>query len=458
MSPLRLAAATACVCALLGCPPSGAGPQGEAGPQGPRGETGPVGPPGAPGANGRDGADGAPGPQGPAGPQGPMGQVLILDGGVVTGPRGPTGSSVVVTPLAPGAACPAGGVRVAQEDGGNPQQVCNGQAGAPGQAGASVVLTALGQGDATCPSGGTRLTVGNTTTFACNGAPGAAGAAGAQGPAGAQGLQGPVGPPGPALLLDGGSVPVSASNGFVFAGFTAQTFTGNLGGPVGAHAKCNAELPGAHLCTMREYQWTGSPLAIPATGAWIDDSSTTSNSAPNNFPRDRVMTAFCDSWRSSVGPGNWATFLDPTGVWAPASYNQCQTVRPLACCRSPHAGWFRGFTALTFDGNLGGPVGANAKCHAQYAGAHLCTMREYQWAGSSSAIPSGGAWIDDSSTTSSSSPNNFPRDRVMTAFCDSWRTNVGPGNWATFLDVSGVWAQASYNQCQTARALACCGG
>ena len=111
--------------ALLGCPaaegPQGpVGPQGAAGPAGPQGAAGPTGPQGSPGAMG---APGSIGPEGPQGIQGPAGMVLVLDGGVVTGPPG---SSVVVTAIAPGATCAQGGIRVTQVSDGGVSSVCNG--------------------------------------------------------------------------------------------------------------------------------------------------------------------------------------------------------------------------------------------------------------------------------------------------------------------------------------------
>lgn len=52
--------------------------------------------------------------------------VLVLDGGVVTGPAG---APVVLTQLSPGSACATGGVRVTQLIDGGVVDVCNGAAG-----------------------------------------------------------------------------------------------------------------------------------------------------------------------------------------------------------------------------------------------------------------------------------------------------------------------------------------
>jgi uncharacterized repeat protein (TIGR03803 family) len=176
---------------------------------GPEGAPGPAGAPGAPGADGTDGTDGADGEAGPRGPQGdagaqgpqgvqgPAGQVLVLDGGVVTGPPG---SSVVVSNIDAGSSeCPTGGVRVTQLSDAGISTICNGNNGAtgmqgpqgipgtaggqgipgtaggqgiPGVAGTSTVGLSLGVGNANCPTGGSQFTTGTTVTYACNGSVG----------------------------------------------------------------------------------------------------------------------------------------------------------------------------------------------------------------------------------------------------------------------------------------------
>jgi hypothetical protein len=71
-----------------------------------------------------------------------------------------------------------------------------GPAGPAGSAGESVTAQSVGPLDPNCPSGGSRFTVGATTTYACNGAAGATGNTGPQGPQGLQGIQGLQGPAG----------------------------------------------------------------------------------------------------------------------------------------------------------------------------------------------------------------------------------------------------------------------
>ncbi|MEW6433717.1 MAG: hypothetical protein AB1730_19595 [Myxococcota bacterium] len=431
--------------------------------------------------------------------------MIVVDGGVVTGPAGPRGASVVMTMVPPGAECAAGGVRLTLEDGGSPQTVCNGVAGAAGQAGpagangASVSVTTLDGG--ACPHGGVRLEVdGGAPAYVCNGAPGAQGPAGAAGATGPQGPAGPAGPAGTSVTVtavspgdlncpyggsrflvgsvvafacngapgmqgppgpsggggDGGGVAVQAeagNEGYSFAGFTTMSYSGDLGGIQGAHAKCDAQYSGAHLCTWREYELIGSSAAVPAAGAWIDDARYTSSSAPTVTPRDRENGYACDNWRSTSSYN--AGWIDVQGLYTTAyQANACATVRPLACCRGPQK-WFRGFTTASYSGDLGGIQGAHAKCSAEYAGAHLCTWREYELSGTPAPVPAAGAWIDDARYPSSSAPNVTPRDRENGYACDNWRSTSSYN--AGWIDAQGLYTTAyQANACATARPLACC--
>ena len=74
------------------------------------------------------------GTKGDKGDKGDKGEVLILDGGVVTGPQGKPGDSVRLMALPAGdLACPQGGVRLIVD--GGTATVCNGTPGSQGAAG-----------------------------------------------------------------------------------------------------------------------------------------------------------------------------------------------------------------------------------------------------------------------------------------------------------------------------------
>ncbi|MFT3843036.1 MAG: hypothetical protein QM723_38965 [Myxococcaceae bacterium] len=421
--------------ALLACPnhPASQGAQGPQGPQGPQGLAG---------AQGPKGDKGDKGDPGEKGDKGDPGMVLTVDGGVLTGPQGPKGDtgakgdkgdpgpagadgvSVGVNAI-DGGSCPTGGVQVIAPDGGV-SYVCNGAQGQPGAQG-------------------------NPGQQGIQGTPGMAGSPGSPG---ATGPQGPPGPPGPMGGGDAGYT-ASATGGFTFAGFTAATYVGNLGGILGANAKCAAELPGSHMCTYREYQIAGSGTAVPNGAAWIDPSSYPSSSSPSPEVRDRYYSGSdCSGWQQGV-TGYYAGFVDGFGTYQSYS-NTCDTARAIACCRGP-TNWFRGFTALTYTGNLGGLLGANAKCAAEFSGAHLCTYREYQFTGSGTTVPGGQAWIDPSSYPSSSSPTPLPRDRYYSGSdCSGWQQGI-TGYYAGFIDGTGAY-QSYSNTCATPRPLTCCGG
>jgi hypothetical protein len=465
---------------LFGC-----STEGTPGPVGPQGEVGPAGSMGAPGPVGPQGNVGPVGPVGPQGALGPAGQVLVVDGGVVTGPPG---ASVVVTPItAGGATCPAGGQRLTQLSDGGISSVCNGAPGAAGATGpagpagpvgASLTATALPMLSPQCPTGGVLVGLADGGTLpVCNGAigstgatgaigaigatgaigpigptgpagpvgpagsPGATGATGAPGAAGAPGAIGPAGPPGapgPALYLDGGlAFPNETPS---FAGFTAATYTGNLGGHVGANAKCNAEFAGSVYCTLSDFDRSNHTAAPSAVGAWIDsDRSSTGQRAQNSCSTGGA------SWSLGTS-GDTGTNLNTLGTFT--SQTSCNQVKPLACCRVPSAVIFRGFTAAIFTGSLGGHVGANAKCVTEFPGSFFCTLSDFDKANTLAPPPSSGAWIDSNRAASGSRAQNS-----CSTGGASWNLGTA-GDTGTNLNALGTFN--SQTSCNAIKPLACC--
>lgn len=464
---------------LAGCPEAPAsqgvpGPVGPAGPAGPSGQRGDKGDPGDAGPVGPAGPIGPEGPQGLQGVQGAPGQVLVLDGGVVSGPPG---SSVTVTPIAAGTACPAGGIRVTQVSDGGISTVCNGT---------SVTASLLASMSVQCPTGGVLLSqpdggalavchgqvgaqgaigltgpAGATGAQGVQGAPGiagppgatgaqgATGVTGAQGPQGTQGVpgiagppgatgaQGPTGPPGAVLLLDGG-LPGGVSDRVDFAGFTTAMSNGAMGGTPGANALCNAEFAGSYFCPESDYRQAETGLA-PASTAWIDDPRSASGS----------RTSFrCDngtgiSWTSSSTGDNGFSLSTIGGT----AYVACDLVKPLACCRRNARVVVRGLTSMTFTGNLGGVPGANAKCSAEFPGSFFCPESDYRL-GETSIVPGTSAWIDDPRSASGS----------RTSFrCDngtgiSWSYGGAADNGFSLGPTGGT----AYVTCDLVKPLMCC--
>ncbi|MDP2275536.1 MAG: hypothetical protein Q8K32_32610 [Archangium sp.] len=431
------------------------GPSGATGPMGPEGAPGPMGATGAIGPVGPQGAKGDTGDMGAQGLQGPAGVVTVIDGGVVTGPAG---ASVVVTPVSAGTACPTGGIRVTQLSDGGIVNVCNGAVGATGAVGPqglqgvpgrALGATSLPAMSTQCATGGVLLQLPDAGTLAlCNGATGNTGATGLQGPigltgpagiqgptgatgspgatgptglqgpigltgpagtqgptgatgpaggagpAGPQGPTGPVGPSGPAaalLFLDGGSV-VFAGDFVEFAGFTSTTYTGDLGGLPGANNKCATEFAGASLCTRADYDLANTGAAAPASGAWIDFARGTDGTRSNGscyYGGTNEPWSYGGAFSSNGG--QLGAMVTSYGKHTTAT---CNLTKPIACCRAPARMIFRGFTALTYTGDLGGIPGANTKCASEFPGASLCTRADYDQANTSAAPPASGAWID----------------------------------------------------------------
>ncbi len=507
-----------CVAALCGCP-AGSGPAGDPGPAGPTGPTGATGAtgamgamgaaglpgatgmtgaaglPGATGARGPEGPAGAQGPAGATGPQGPVGppgSVLVLDGGVVTGPPG---ASVVVGTLTPGVECATGGVRLTQLSDGGVTVVCNGAPGLPpsvralptmspqcltggvlfgtpdggsvavcngtqGPAGASGAIGAVG------PAGPAGI-AGPVGPMGAAGAQGSAGPPGAVGPAGPAGIVGPAGPPGalgpagpagivgatgpvgpvgPAgsvLFLDGG-VAVVSEVPVQFVGFTVATYTGNLGGLPGAATKCSAEFPNSHLCTIADYD-NANTTGVPPTaaGAWVDfaraDDGTRSTGA---------CAGSSSPWTNAASPlQTFGATLASTGY---AGTTLCSNARHLACCRGGRPSTFRGFTTATFTGNLGGIPGANAKCQVDFPNSWLCSLNEYDLA-NTQVVPTttAGAWVDGNRAA-----NGTRSTGACAGGSSPWTNAATP--FQTFGITLTAKGYAGENLCSNQRQLACC--
>lgn len=290
---------------------------------------------------------------------------------------------------------------------------------------------------------------------------GAAGAAGALGPAGPAGPAGPQGVPG-SQGPGGGVFGEAASQ---FAGFTTATFAGNATGREAMHARCAAAFTGSHLCHVSEYYLSNSATVPPAAGAWIDSSGFTvesgSDGETSNSVGDIRMGRYvggnslnCSAW--SAG-GTLGYAMGVSGV----TQTQCTTPRVLACCSTPFAEQFRGFTAATVTGGrAGGRAEMNQLCGAEFAGSHICHYAEYARAHSTTAPPAVGAWIDSSShlrtqgdtfPINSVAPGNMGRYAGGSQLnCTAW---TQAGSLGYFLTVTGSLSQ---NMCSTARSIACC--
>jgi hypothetical protein len=318
-----------------------------------------------------------------------------------------------------------------------------GPAGATGSAGAAATISALSNGNTNCPYGGTQITVGTSTTYACNGAPANGGTA----------------------TYSGGVPPVT------FAGYTPQTYGGNLGGRSGANALCGAAYASSHFCTDWEADEADPPPA-PTSGAWIDLGNQQTSVRTFHYTYSNTNTDDCLGWTTSAtspaisGTSGWT--LTSQGGFA-STYSPtdsgCDVQRPLACCKGGTAVRFRGFTPATMGGNLGGRSGAHAICGAAYSGSHFCTDWEVDQANVPAPIPASGAWIDLGNDQTSVRVFHYTYSNTNTDSCLGWTTSAaspavsGTSGW-TLTPLGGFASTYSPTDsgCDVARPLACCDG
>jgi hypothetical protein len=319
-----------------------------------------------------------------------------------------------------------------------------GPTGATGAAGATGPVGPTGLTGAAGPTGATGP-AGPTGPIGPTGLTGAAGPTGATGPAGtgAPGPTGPAGPPGAGGNYD---------ENYGFAGFTAGTFTGNVGGRITAHATCAAAFAGAHLCHAAEYLLTESTAPVPATGAWIDASSdlNASSTVIGASPLfGRYTNGACLSWMSGSSSSS-GYIVGADGAVVSAS---CATTHQLACCNGAPRVAFAGVTSV--NAPINGRVQMHALCSASFAGSHLCHAAEYLRADSVAPIPAGGAWIDASSDVNASSTVIGASPifgRYTNGVCLSW-TSTSSSSSGYVVGTDGAIVSAS---CNVAHPAACC--
>jgi hypothetical protein len=308
-------------------------------------------------------------------------------------------------------------------------------------------------GDPTCPYGGSKVTVGGTTTYACNGAPGGGGTA----------------------TYNGGIPPVT------FAGYTPTTYTGNLNGRSGAHALCGVAFAGSHFCTDWEADQATPP---PVTGsAWVDIGDSASNHRTFRQGYSTSDYDTCSGWTNAAANqmpgGNLGTGLILTSLggitnsFVGLNDGGCETSRPLACCKGGTAVRFRGFTPSATGGSLGGRSGAHATCNAAFTGSHFCTDWEVDQAAVPAPIPASGAWVDIGNSTPGNQyplPRNYRLGYSTNDYdtCSGWTNaaanqmpggNLGTGLILTSLGgITNSFVGLNDGGCENPRPLACCDG
>jgi hypothetical protein len=243
---------------------------------------------------------------------------------------------------------------------------------------------------------------------------------------------------------------------------------GDVDGRENLHALCDVEFPGAHLCHLAEYGLATSTTAPPATGAWIDSSCTEAISSisalvcpSENASTDAGRSVAANSQINCLGWTVAATAIQTGIVIRPqgTAFALCNVPRPVACCLTPYLETFRGLTAASYAGNVGGRHVMHATCAAEYPGSHLCHSAEYERAASTVPLPATGAWAD------SSTFNHYPE--YNGAMPRSGRLILNDGNyncenWTSASNirygVTVVTPGPVTVPCNVPRPLACCGG
>jgi hypothetical protein len=163
----------------------------------------------------------------------------------------------------------------------------------------------------------------------------------------------------------------------------------------------------------------------------------------------------CLGWTISGAASNTGLVVIPQGT----ATVLCSVPRPVACCLTPYLETFRGITAGTYTGAIGGRAAAHAICAAQYPGSHLCHSAEYERAASTVPLPATGAWTDMSTFQNFSEPNAaMPGSgrlivNTINGNCENWTNALNSRVGMTVATPMPVT-----QQCNIPRPLACCGG
>jgi hypothetical protein len=336
----------------LACSGNGStGPQGPAGPKGDPGPQGAAGPPGDAGPVGATGAQGLPGAQGPIGPQGSTGATGAQGPKGDPGPRGPAGVGEYAASFAGFGSATTGSA------GGREALHASCDATFPGSHLCHLAEFRLARARNSVPAGGAwvdpfvALTPGGTEVINPL----------AYTPKGGRWIDdsnydcrawSSTSTTGTLVSVSAVTNPSCAETHPIaccnspfqeqFAGFTAATTTGAVGGPEGLNAICAGEFAASHMCTTSEYQRAASKVGPPLAGAWIQPSGVMGPGSPPyrisyaalaesgpfiyGDPRD------CTQWSSATGSSLLVQNVAASGGNTYGA-GDCSVPHPIACCR-----------------------------------------------------------------------------------------------------------------------------
>ncbi len=129
-----------------------------------------------------------------------------------------------------------------------------------------------------------------------------------------------------------------------FAGYTATSYTGDVGGRAIANFHCASEFAGSHICHVAEYDRAHPNAAPPTDGAWVDMSAYAEGSSiyRRTYFAGARMGRYASS-NTSENCSNW-TAIDYDYLGTPRDTNGtavkpegagielCNVARPFACC------------------------------------------------------------------------------------------------------------------------------
>ena len=132
------------------------------------------------------------------------------------------------------------------------------------------------------------------------------------------------------------------AGGVTWMGYTASSYTGNMGGTKGMNAICNTSYPGSHACTWDEiiklgtsYPWTGNAWMVDGQYAISSDSyrfvytkdGGSANATAYNYA---VISPNCAGWTSSSTSNTFGSYITTGGK---LQWTLCDVSYPCACCK-----------------------------------------------------------------------------------------------------------------------------
>lgn len=229
---------------------------------------------------------------------------------------------------------------------------------------------------------------------------------------------------------------------------------------------CQAQFgANAWFCHAMEYV-NSAAQGAPVGGAWIDWSAAENGNAVTagglSAGRSGTSNFSCSSWTSStLSPSHLTVGVNGESVSGAAGVD-CSQQRPVACRAGSRPVRVRGPTSATFTGNLGGRVGANVKCQAEFgAAAHFCHASEYLRSASSQQLPASGAWIDWSASPVDGSAISggvirASRSATSNFSCSSWTSNTLSPSHLTVTRTGEIISGSAGVDCSQARPIVCC--